>query len=545
MSAISQRFEASKRHRSLWDGIPKPKPREKSPLRSFLTASPPPTSISGIPRTPSPLQTDPSHAINVEVSPLPSPLLGPRLEVDPLATPGARTNAFFESSWRSTIPKPVPAFTLHQKSSSTETQPTSSSSSISTNSEPIDIILDSGAPQDNHDDHHNLIEPSTPPRSQTIDFFNSPSRFVPSPPRSLRQFSPPDEKPDSAAALRLQLARLSPALAQADVPRGIDESDRGSRSRSSSHSSAYGFTFPKPSRDLAFWQPESSDLSRSSSRSSVSGVRRDFGFTTYDPQASYSPPKYNPSSPLSRLRELDDTPIAESPIDVLTPKPEFLDNHPLPTGHNRDHSLVRRETHRQGQHEKELVPGMTIGDDAPLSLVKLLGQGAFSSVWLARDAEDRLIPPGPRQRRRKSVSTARKEGDTLPGIRPAPQATKRLGVLNEFDGEGAILPDTLPEKRTRPLHLPGTTGQLVAVKMLDVKLCEVNDRTRISFVREVEVLRVRFLFSSSERSLIYHLAAYITSVDSRLFALVYYINTPLSRLRIHRRRRIVRAHQFR
>lgn len=33
-------------------------------------------------------------------------------------------------------------------------------------------------------------------------------------------------------------------------------------------------------------------------------------------------------------------------------------------------------------------------------------------------------------------------------------------------------------------------GRLVAVKMMDLAVCDANDRTRISFVREVEVLRV-------------------------------------------------------
>jgi hypothetical protein len=37
-------------------------------------------------------------------------------------------------------------------------------------------------------------------------------------------------------------------------------------------------------------------------------------------------------------------------------------------------------------------------------------------------------------------------------------------------------------------------GKLVAVKMLDRVLCDVNDRTRIAFVREVEVLRVCLTF---------------------------------------------------
>lgn len=226
----------------------------------------------------------------------------------------------------------------------------------------------------------------------------------------------------------------------------------------------------------------------------------------------------------------------------MTPRPESFSVLEAAPGH-RECSLVRRETHREGQHEKELVPGMVIGEDAPLSLVKLLGRGAFSSVWLARDTEDRLIPPGPRQRRRKSVSTARKDGDTLSGLRPAPQATKRLGVLNEYDGEGAILPDTLPEKRVRTMHLPGTTGQLVAVKLLDVKLCETNDRTRISFVREVEVLRVSEIVLLLTVTNLVH-AAYITPLHSRVLALIYNIDPSLSRFRIHRRRRAIRIDQL-
>jgi protein-serine/threonine kinase len=81
----------------------------------------------------------------------------------------------------------------------------------------------------------------------------------------------------------------------------------------------------------------------------------------------------------------------------------------------------------------------------------------------------------------------------LPGLRPAAQATTRLGVLNELDGEGAILPTSVPELSRRPLEAPSKVGKLVAVKMLDRTLCDVNDRTRISFVREVEVLRVSAL----------------------------------------------------
>jgi serine/threonine protein kinase len=193
---------------------------------------------------------------------------------------------------------------------------------------------------------------------------------------------------------------------------------------------------------------------------------------------------------MRQLDQLDETPVPSSPFELLTPRPNDVAPH-TPTGPvvPHAHPLVRRETQRN-PGESQLQNGMVIGDEAPLALVRLLGQGAFSSVWLARDIEDRLIPPGPRQRRRKSVSTARKQGDILPGLRPAAQVTTRLGVLDELDGEGAILPASASELSHRPLEVPSKVGKLVAVKMLDRTLCDVNDRTRISFVREVEVLRV-------------------------------------------------------
>ncbi|KAG8805380.1 hypothetical protein FRC19_006073 [Serendipita sp. 401] len=173
---------------------------------------------------------------------------------------------------------------------------------------------------------------------------------------------------------------------------------------------------------------------------------------------------------------------------MLTPRPgDLLVETPTQCTQNTP-ALVRRETLRNPD-ETKLQSGMTIGDEAPLLLLRLLGHGAFSSVWLARDIEDRLIPPGPRQRRRKSVSTARKQGDALPGLRPAPQTATRLGVLNELDGEGAIMPGILPEVGIRQTEPASKTGRLVAVKTLDRKLCDSNDRNRVAFVREVEVLR--------------------------------------------------------
>ncbi|KIM28978.1 hypothetical protein M408DRAFT_329021 [Serendipita vermifera MAFF 305830] len=509
IAARQQRIDSSKLHASRWDGFPRPSWGFNAASANSLHVTNIPTAAPPA-RTPSPMLSDTSHSFTGPVSPLPSPLLTPQLDLEPPATPGTKTKAFFGSSWKSLIPKPATPPKLKRHSASSTDNP---DGPRPRSPAPVDIPTSNGR-RDSGEDQQAPITPP-PLQSQTNSFFNTPSKYVPSPPPSIRHFSP-DEKPESvAAALRLHLARLSPARVQPmivteDSPDSLAHD--GSHSRSSSHSSSghghgYGGVYNKPPRDFVYWTPESSDLSRSSSRSSVSGIRRDFAFTPLNPSSSYSPSTHT-SSPFTRLRELDEATVPTSPSELLTPRPnDVIPDSGTPRDHTgpmsssgpappcpspQAHALVRRETQRNPS-ECHLQAGMTIGDEAPLVLVRLLGQGAFSSVWLARDVEDRLIPPGPRQRRRKSVSTARKEGDAaaVPGLRPAAtQPPTRLGVLNELDGEGAILPSTIhASRRGRPMEAPSKVGKLVAVKMLDRTLCDVNDRTRISFVREVEVLR--------------------------------------------------------
>lgn len=141
---------------------------------------------------------------------------------------------------------------------------------------------------------------------------------------------------------------------------------------------------------------------------------------------------------------------------------------------------------------------------AQLTLVRALGEGAFSSVWLASDDGGTLPSPSesrshPETLRRKSSSWAKKgrdkrmHGITPPATTNAGFSWKKTGsasdpdgsvVLDEQDGEGAIASADDPAQTVRP------KGRLVAVKMINRALCDANDRTRISFVREVEVLRV-------------------------------------------------------
>jgi serine/threonine protein kinase len=174
--------------------------------------------------------------------------------------------------------------------------------------------------------------------------------------------------------------------------------------------------------------------------------------------------------------------------------------------HSGSTSAVRRETRRLSIEGSSLAPGATIGDEVPFELVKPLGQGAFSSVWLARDLEDRLLPSlarsaskKQRQKRRKSASMAKKLEEYVRGIKPSVKvdglAGSGPGVLDEMDGKGACWPDSPVASRSNSMTSKEPDckpGRLVAVKMMDRSLCDTNDRTRISFVREVEVLRVRY-----------------------------------------------------
>ena len=240
----------------------------------------------------------------------------------------------------------------------------------------------------------------------------------------------------------------------------------------------------------------------------------------------------------------------------------------------------QRDNGDEGAHEMSSAlpaPGVIISsganpDAVELQLVSNAGEGAFSSVWLARDVRGNLpagngiehsTPKGSSAlsntfshpvgsalvrspaRRRKSESWAKRGSDRrMHGIRPTPASIVALAtsvaasfgvnrhghdyldsdedrrsvrsvasvgsrsadgsvVLDELDGEGANFvthaASGIQEGEEREGHSgphcededDEGDGRLVAVKMLNRALCDENDRTRISFVREVEVLRVR------------------------------------------------------
>lgn len=204
-----------------------------------------------------------------------------------------------------------------------------------------------------------------------------------------------------------------------------------------------------------------------------------------------------------------------------------------PSPHQPHGIPIRRESDRHREyHTHEPAPGQIIGaPDTPLKLIKLLGQGAFSSVWLATDETAELAlcrsasigrglsrrgSAGKKvvKRRRKSQSWAKQERDgRMDGLRPPKLDTHKEAEESKV-GPNAELPtspsdavsvrserqsDKDPPARTlwasrsfaslNGGKILGNGSRMVAVKMMDRAMCDANDRTRISFVREVEVLR--------------------------------------------------------
>jgi hypothetical protein len=304
-----------------------------------------------------------------------------------------------------------------------------------------------------------------------------------------------------------------------------------------------------PSTSHAEFSTESgvdgSGLSRSSSRSSVNGFRRDFyigssgsGVSALSGYQALKPGPYeresgdgarwvNSRTDPTRVRTDTDMAITMSPVHTefhagekedptKEERPAGVPAQPSPPRPTKPTSSqlaysgttgVRRETRRSSVDGAPLEPGTIIGDEVPLELLKPLGQGAFSSVWLARDVQDRLLPPlgrsaskKQRQKRRKSASMAKRLEEYVRGIKPSAKVEglegSGAGVLDEMDGKGACWPDSPEASRTNSTNADEKPrcgpGRVVAVKMMDRSLCDANDRTRISFVREVEVLRVSY-----------------------------------------------------
>ncbi|KAH7340107.1 kinase-like domain-containing protein [Rhizoctonia solani] len=184
-------------------------------------------------------------------------------------------------------------------------------------------------------------------------------------------------------------------------------------------------------------------------------------------------------------------------------------HHPHPHLH-REHSNLHPSKPGVPRPASPRAGTLLCDADVKLRLINQLGVGAFSCVWLAEDEQGSLAAGG--DRRGHSTSEAKRRRDRrMHGLRPSALGAKMNGAGNgekadEFKAKGIELRDATRGRdviRTQspllvePSHVAtfdtpdenSAPGRLVAVKMMDRALCDVNDRTRISFVREVEVLR--------------------------------------------------------
>lgn len=141
-----------------------------------------------------------------------------------------------------------------------------------------------------------------------------------------------------------------------------------------------------------------------------------------------------------------------------------------------------------------------------LRLERPLGQGAFSSVWLARDTAGQV---GMLELSRKTSllrSRSQKRGRRMEGTRPKTvgpvpmRREKRPNAHERGESEESVVlrdADATPKAEGVLAAARQQEGRLVAVKMTDRSLCENNSRSRVSFVREVEILRVRIVLSTA------------------------------------------------
>lgn len=190
---------------------------------------------------------------------------------------------------------------------------------------------------------------------------------------------------------------------------------------------------------------------------------------------------------LDGLPSMASSPIPSSPVhdspSPMTPSPL---GSPMPMSTAKEESNENIESLDLTSGPVEFAEGVIIGSEVPFRLIRLLGVGAFSSVWLARDIHQKLGIVGGRPK-----MPFRKSDRTIHGLRPPAstcvkgnQISRSTSVYfrarNMADGDKPYTQDDHDH------------GRLVALKMMDRTLCDTDNRTRISFMREVEILRVGF-----------------------------------------------------
>ncbi|KAI8999112.1 kinase-like domain-containing protein [Trametes punicea] len=345
----------------------------------------------------------------------------------PLPSPtGSKTHAFFASPFGddSSMPQPPPNPAKRTNSLKSE------ASEVSAEDTP-------------------RLEQAVPARSLNAEFYG-PS-LLPTPPPSIRSFS------SSASA-------------------------SGSRDNSTSPPSA---RFPLP--PLSRFFPSRARYGTESDHPSpakTTNVRRDFlHLDTSAPGPHAHPGSYHPGE--YTIPPVDVEHFREDSSSQVTPKA---------TRREETSYIVTQappsppaSEPEQQQSATKPAPGITLSSSSlTLELVKPLGTGTFSGVWLARDTKGQL---GALELMRKSSlarSKSFRRGRSRPIDGTRPTRKKATKDRQTSDGLPVLSPDE--QEIGRALD-SGKTGRLVAVKMTERAICDANSRSRVSFVREVEVLR--------------------------------------------------------
>ncbi|KAH9857536.1 kinase-like domain-containing protein [Lenzites betulinus] len=306
------------------------------------------------------------------------------------------------------------------------------------------------------------LEHKAPARSLNAEFFGT--SLLPTPPPSIRSFS------GSAAGSRDN--STSPTSGRIPLP-------------------PLSRLFPSRAR----YGTESEGPSHVIPSAHTTNVRRDFAHADSHPATPVYHQHDRHHSGEHTLSPIDITP-REAP--GLAFSSSFLAQvTPTPARHGEPSSYVAAQrppsppSSDSDAHATAPAPGVTLSSASlTLALVRPLGTGTFSSVWLARDTKAQL---GALELVRKS-SLARSKSfrrgrlRNIDGTRP----TRRKATRDRQTGDETTVLSPGEEDAGKQLthgDVECGKGRLVAVKMTERSLCTANSRSRVSFVREVEVLR--------------------------------------------------------
>ncbi|KAF8321789.1 kinase-like protein [Clavulina sp. PMI_390] len=285
--------------------------------------------------------------------------------------------------------------------------------------------------------------------------------------------------------------------------RSLTLSSRASHDSELSDKSAKDSTPPATSRSNteSFFAvpPRTPSPPRSIARPSLNGSSK-----PSIPLARLFPSRYRRTRDVTEEEGTIDSPLSFSPepqtfsptAQPLPPSPPKPYNRPQNVERSTAH--IRHETLPPSASQPPPLEGSSYeSDDIKITYIRNIGNGAFSNVWLARDDEGSLSHAHNLAQRRPSESVARRRRDrkmhglkpTRPGASLSFSSHRPSGLAlflskDDVDSESAIV-----EQDPAPVSGTPTKGRLVAVKMIPIAACDADDRTRISFVREVEVLR--------------------------------------------------------